>query len=57
MSNGKPKYIRSDIDDLKLAAIEHLTGERLVRRKRNLEVLPGIATAFAAMFFAILLSV
>jgi hypothetical protein len=33
MTHRKPKKIRPDVDDMKLAVIEHLTGERLQRRR------------------------
>ena len=34
MINRKPKVIRADVDDRKLAVIEHLTGERLERKSK-----------------------
>ncbi|MEM6585348.1 MAG: hypothetical protein AAF692_06305 [Pseudomonadota bacterium] len=49
MNNRKPLKIRSNVDDMKLLVIEHLTGERVVRQIAYSETLP-LATLSLAVF-------
>ena len=49
LKNRKPRKIRSDVDDVTLAVIEHLTGERLQRRSPYSEALPSLLMTLAAV--------
>lgn len=49
MEYRKPIKIRSDVDDLKMSVIEHLTGEKLQRKSRFEELQPDTITVMVSV--------